>query len=110
MPRGIYRYAFDRRIAFSTVLDTLNLAVIGAESLHGEARVRLDARFVNEPAKRAVVIDTTTAVGKAVNTLFAGFAAREFGDHAFSVHRNPTRNPLHPPHSSQPPTAKKGRP
>lgn len=87
MSQSIYRYAFDSSIHFPDVVATLDLALVAIESLHGESRTRLDARFTAEPPRRAIVLDATTAVGQALNQVFIGLARREFGENAFSVQR-----------------------
>ena len=87
MPREVYRYVFSEHVPFDDVLDTVDLAVIAVQSLHGEERTRLDARFVSDPKRRTLAIDATTPVGQALNQLFVGYARREFGDGAFEVQR-----------------------
>jgi hypothetical protein len=63
------------------------LAVFGAESLHGETQVRLDASHYLDADRRACVIDAGTPVGRDLNRLFAGFLQREYGEDAFTVER-----------------------
>lgn len=87
MSREVYRYVFGHEVSFAEVLATLDLALIAVESLHGESRSRLDARFINDPPSRAVVIDAATHVGQALNQVFVGYARREFGEGAFRVER-----------------------
>ena len=87
MRRKVYRYVFSDDIPFDDVLATVDLAVIAVQSLHGEERTRLDARFVSDPKRRTLAIDATTLVGQALNQLFVGYARREFGDGAFEVQR-----------------------
>lgn len=87
MAREVYRYVFNDDIPFDEVLATVDLAVIAVQSLHGEERARLDARFTSDPKGRVLVIDATTPVGQALNQLFVGYARREFGDGAFEVQR-----------------------
>lgn len=87
MPREVYRYVFGQEVPFADVLATLDLALLAVESLHGESRSRLDARFTDDPAQRAVVIDASTTVGQALNQVFVGYATREFGEGAFRVGR-----------------------
>jgi hypothetical protein len=89
MPREVYRYAFRDHIPFDDVLATVDLAVIAVQSLHGEERTRLDARFASDPKRRTLAIDAVTPVGQALNQLFVGYARREFGDAAFKVIRRP---------------------
>ncbi len=87
----VYRYVFNPQVPFDEVLATLDLALIAVESLHGEARARMDARFAGHPLAWTLVIDASTHVGQALNQLFVGYARREYGETAFSVSRNPLR-------------------
>ncbi len=87
MTTEVYRYVFKPNVPLEDVEASLLLAVMSAESLHGEAQVRLDAAHYLDPAKRACVIDAGTPVGRDINRLFIGFIRREFGEDAFSVER-----------------------
>ena len=89
MSREVYRYIFDRSVPFAEVLSTLDLAMIAVESLHGESRARMDARFVGSPAAHVLVIDASTHVGQALNQVFVGYARHEFGETAFTLTRVP---------------------
>jgi hypothetical protein len=91
MTREVYRYVFNPQLSVAEVLATLDLALIAVESLHGEARARMDARFVGRPFTRTLVIDASTHVGQALNQVFVGYARREFGKGAFAVARCPAR-------------------
>lgn len=85
MERNIYRYKFEIDVLLEDIEATLDLALLGAQGLHGEASVRLDARYVVDYEKRAIVIDATTAVGQSLNQLFICYVRQEFGDGAFRV-------------------------
>jgi hypothetical protein len=87
MTNEIYRYVFTPPVPLDEVEGTFLLAVWGAEALHGEAQVRLDAGHMLDRSKRACVIDAATPVGRDLNKLFAGYLAREFGPGAFRVER-----------------------
>ncbi len=87
MSREVYRYAFGQDVAFADVLATLDLSLIAVESLHGESRSRMDARFIDDEHKRAIVIDASTEVGRSLNQVFVGYVRREFGETAFRVER-----------------------
>jgi len=93
MTREIYRYVFNPKVPLVEALATLDLALIAVESLHGEARSRMDARFVGCPLTRTLVIDASTHVGHALNQIFVGYIRREFGDAAFTVARCPSVPP-----------------
>jgi hypothetical protein len=86
MSRELYRYRFDDLPA-AEVRASLALSLSAAESLHGQAQVRLDAAHVFDERKRRCVIDASTPVGIDVNRLFVGFLRCEFGAEAFRVER-----------------------
>jgi len=87
MNREIYRYAFGPDVPPDEIENTLLLAVLAAESLHGKSRVRLGASYCFDEGKRACVIDATSDVGRDISRMFTGFAIREYGERSFSVRR-----------------------
>ena len=87
MSEEIYRYQFAPNVLFKEVESSLVLAIMAAESLHGQAQVRLDAAHAADADKRSCVIDASTPVGHDLNRLFIGFVSREFGEAAFSVRK-----------------------
>lgn len=96
----VYRYVLCRPIPFPDVMATLDLALIAVQSLHGQERTRLDARFASDARKQTLAIDAGTPVGQALNQIFTGFARREFGEHALRIERvsQPVgQTPAHPP-------------
>lgn len=87
MGREVYCYRFTSGVSMSAVEELLLLAVLAAECLHGSAVVRLEAVFCLDEQKRSCVVDATTAVGRDLARIFAGFVTREFGEDAFRVER-----------------------
>jgi len=87
MTQTVYRYRFDDSVPLDEVEVTLLLSVWAAESLHGEAQVRLDAAIATDALRRACVIDASTPVGRDLNRLFVGFLRREFGSEAIRIER-----------------------
>lgn len=85
--RTSYRYTFKRHVPIDDVQDSLTLAVLGAEQLHGRARMRLEAGFRLDRQRRICTIDASTTVGQDIARLFAGYLAQEFGEKAFQVRR-----------------------
>ena len=51
MNRELYRYNFNAKVPLQDVEDSLLLAVLATESLHGRALVRLDASFCLDAGK-----------------------------------------------------------
>ncbi|TET32866.1 MAG: hypothetical protein E3J72_18730 [Planctomycetota bacterium] len=87
MSAKLYRYQFEPEIQAQEVEETLHLAVLAAECLHGQSRVRLDASYFMDTEKRICVINAGTDVGRDIVRIFTGFAIREFGETAFTVRR-----------------------
>ena len=88
-PEGtVYRYSFKRHLSMDDVQDSLTLAVLGAEQLHGRAKIRLDASFRLDRQRRSCTVNASTQVGEDIARMFAGFLTREFGERAFEVRRS----------------------
>ena len=82
-----YRYRFSDLADLRESKGTLLLAILAAQGLFGEARVRMDAGFAVDESIRVLIVDASTVIGKAVNAIFTSFLLREFGSHAFNVRR-----------------------
>ena len=91
--KPLYRYAFAIDIPIEEIEASLLLAVMAAESLHGQSQTRLDVAHFLDPRKRACVIDAGTRVGRDLNRLFVGFLQREFGADGFRVERVDSSSP-----------------
>ena len=87
MSREVYRYRFAKDTPLDEVEESLLLAIVAAECLHGESRVRLEVSYSFSRRKRACVVDASTPAGRDVNSIFAGFLTRQFGDEALEVER-----------------------
>ena len=96
MNRELYRYNFNAKVPLQDVEESLLLAVLATESLHGRALIRLDASFCLDTGKRSCVVDAATEVGRAIARIFTGFLTREFGEEAFKVERIAAESPISP--------------
>src|SRR5262245_59820911 len=85
MTRQLYRYAFKPDVPLDDIEAALVLAVLGAEALHVESQVRLDAGHYLDRERHACIIDAGTDVGKDLNRLFIIFLRQELGEDAFDV-------------------------
>jgi hypothetical protein len=83
MTPTIYRYRFDRRVPLQGVEESLLLAVLAAEGLHGAACVDMDAATCLDRGRCAV--DATTPAGRDIARIFTCFLIHEFGRDAFAV-------------------------
>lgn len=88
MNREVLCYSFEASVPASEIENTLLLAVLAAEGLHGQSRVRLDATYCFDAEKHACMIGSSSDVGRDICRMFTGFAIREFGETTFSVQRS----------------------
>ena len=82
-----YRYHFSQGIPFREVEESLLLAVLAAECIHGSAKVRLDGVYSLEKTSRQALIKGDTEISRQIAELFTGFLEKQFGKLAFSVER-----------------------
>lgn len=87
MIRDVYRYSINNSVPTTEAERLVHLAMVAVESTHGESRVRLDARYLIDEAKRVIVVDATTEAGQRLNEIFVGYLRREHGEDSFSVQR-----------------------
>jgi hypothetical protein len=87
MQETCYQYDFSSAIDITDVEATVTLAALATESLHGEARMQLEASHSFDADKRTCVIDASGEVGRDFNQLFLGFMRREFGPASLKVRR-----------------------
>ena len=73
-----YRFNFAEGTDLAEVRETLALALLAAESIHGAAQVNLDGNCQVCDERCAVLIDIGTEVGVDVARLFVGFAVKQF--------------------------------
>jgi len=94
MNRELYRYNFDSKVPIQDVEESLLLAVLAAESLHGRSLVRLDASFCLDSKKRSCVVDAVLSPEVVNNVLdqFAAVFAKKGGRK--KQQRNKNRYPL----------------
>lgn len=85
MNNQTYSYKFGPKTSMSDVEETLLLAVIAAEGLHGRSKINLDASFMLIEEDRACVIDADNQVGQDIARIFTGLLACEFGEDSFTV-------------------------
>ena len=87
MNDNVFRFAFRPGTDLTEVETTLHLAIVAAEGLFGEARVRMEVAYDLDTAKSVVLIDGRTGAGDAAVRIFTAFITREFGEDSFEVRR-----------------------
>lgn len=83
-----YRFRFNDTVDMPRVEETLLMAVISAEGVHGRARVWLDSRFDTNPEERTCTISADNEVGQTIARIFTEMLTLELGEAAFKVGRN----------------------
>lgn len=91
MIRSVYKYNFSKLIPMNDIADSLMLAALAAESLHGRSEMKMDAAFCLNTRTRTCVIDAETQVGCDIARMFTGFITKGFGEQSFSVERTEDR-------------------
>ena len=83
----IYRYEFQQDAPMPDIEETLLLAVIATEALHGRSKVNLDAKFQLDERKRTCEVDAGNDVGCDIARIFTGLLTSEIGESSFRVER-----------------------
>ena len=87
----ICKFKFDKEIGKRLIEEHIALAIVTAECMFGQARVRLNAAYLASNNK--VVIDTSNEVGQYIAQIFTGLMTRKFGEDKFTLER--IRNESH---------------
>ncbi len=82
-----YRYIFEPEVPLGDVQETLVLALLAGEALHGAAQLTLDVVYRLDLPGRSCMIAADTAAGRDLNRVFTNFLTREFGRATFTVQR-----------------------
>lgn len=87
MRSPVLQFVFAGDVEIIDAEATLHLAILAAEGLFGESRVRMDVAYFIDRTRRVIHLDTGSIPGDAVARIFTVFAAREFADGSFTVVR-----------------------
>jgi len=85
MTPSTYRFELKSKARFDESERTLHLAVVAAEGLFGEARVRMEFAYWRDPTRSVLLVDGSNEVGNAIIRIFTGLLIREFGTSEFAV-------------------------
>ena len=85
MSSQIYRYKIEEEIPVEETEESLLLACVATEIIHGRSRTIMDGAFHLDKSKRECVIDARTEVGRSIACLFTGLMTMEFGEDSFQV-------------------------
>lgn len=87
MSNGIYHYSFRPPVDMGQVEETLLLATMAAEGLHGRSRVHLEAEFRCDPAAQSAEVDASSEVGDSIARILTALLSTTIGESAFHVER-----------------------
>jgi hypothetical protein len=87
MDRLVYRYNFAKHIPVDDIEDSLMIAALAAEALHGRAAMKQDASFCLNKKTRICTIDAETPVGCDIARILTTFITKGYGERAFTVER-----------------------
>jgi len=79
------QFVFEKSAPMHEVEQTLRLACLATESLHGPDRMRLQASFLINRSKRNCLIHSASEVGMTLALIFSGFVKREFGEDGVKI-------------------------
>lgn len=82
------QYCFRPGVRLVDARETLELAVIACQALHGEPAVLLSTRWHFDNSTRRCTINGDDEVSHDLNLIFAGLIIREFGPESFRICRN----------------------
>ena len=80
-----YVFTFQDSVPMVGVEETLLMAVVAAEGIHGRARVRLDAKYTTNAEDRTCAVSAQNDVGQSVAKIFTELLVLEIGEGAFEV-------------------------
>src|SRR5262245_57701594 len=85
MSRQVFKYTFDSAVPMDEVEQTLVLALLVVQILHGDAQARLAVGHYFDRRRRACVVDASTPEGRDLSKLLVGLLIREYGPDSFAV-------------------------
>lgn len=97
MRSTLYRYKFDGSVPMPEIEASLHLAILAAEGLFGESKVRMDCAYSIDEKRRVCVVDGSNEVGRCICQIFTGYLTKEFDPDSFRVRRVKPRATETPP-------------
>lgn len=81
----ICKFSFKHHISRKTLEERIALAIVTAECVYGQAKVRLHAGYTAADGK--AVIDVSSDVGEHVAQVFTGLMIKLLGEDSFTLER-----------------------
>ncbi len=83
------KFKFKQDVSKKLIESQIAIAVVTAECMFGQAKVRLNAGYV--VSKNRAVIDISNKVGESIAQVFTGLITRQIGEDKFTVDRVKTK-------------------
>ncbi len=83
--KGNVKFTFKRNVGQNDLERHLSTAIVTAECVFGQAKVRLNAGYIATNSK--AVIDVASPVGEHIAEVFTGLLIKEYGETSFTVER-----------------------
>lgn len=90
---SVFRFSFAPAVDLVEAEATLTLAILAAEGLFGESRVRTEVTYYADAPRSSIAVDGSTESGAAVVRIYISLLTREFGADAFTVRRMASPRP-----------------
>ena len=81
--KKVYKFSFKRHVSKREIEERLAIAMITAECVYGQARVRLHVAYTAANAR--AVLEVSGAVGEHIAQVFTGLMIKLVGEKAFAV-------------------------
>jgi site-specific DNA-adenine methylase len=88
MTEDHYEFEFNKSADMAKVENSLLMAVIAAEGIHGRSKVNLDARFNTSLDDRRSQVNADNSVGEDIAKVFTEFLNLEIGEYSFRISKN----------------------
>ena len=85
MMAEICKFSFKQPLSKEAIEKRITLAIVTAECVFGQAKVRLHAGYTAADDK--AVIDVSSAVGEHIAQVFTGLMIRQLGEESFTIER-----------------------
>lgn len=85
--KDVCRFTFDDAVSREAIEGQLSLAVLVAECVFGQARVRLNVSYLTSDDSRCLAVDVSHEVGAYIAQVFTGLLIRYVGEERFGVER-----------------------
>ena len=85
MNRLVYKFNFSKDIPVDDIEDSLMVAALAAEALHGRAAMKIDLMFQFNKKSRICVVDAETQVGCDIARILTTFITKGYGESSFDV-------------------------